>query len=253
METNANAHTVYRTCSLCEACCGLAIRVEQNRVVQVMPDAQDVFSHGFVCPKGIAIGEIQNDPDRIRRPLRRTAGGDFEEIPWETALDIAAERLAAVRATHGADAVGIYYGNPIIHNHGALTMRKPLLEALGTRNVFSAGSQDTSPRFATSYYLFGSSLVTPVPDVDRCSYFLCIGANPLVSNGSVMTAPNMRARLRAIQERGGKVVVVDPRRTETAGAADEHVPILPGGDAALLLAMVNTVPGRSALAQTDTR
>lgn len=244
MQTNDDARTVFRTCSLCEACCGLAIRVEQNRVVQVMPDGQDVFSHGFVCPKGIAIGEIQHDPDRIRRPLRRTASGDFEEIAWETALEQAAERLSAVRATHGADAVGIYYGNPIIHNHGALTMRKPLLDALGTRNVFSAGSQDTSPRFATSYYLFGSSLVTPVPDVDRCSYFLCIGANPLVSNGSVMTAPNMRARLRAIQERGGKVVVVDPRRTETAGAADEYVPILPGGDAGLLLAMVRVLLDR---------
>jgi anaerobic selenocysteine-containing dehydrogenase len=235
---NRNSNTVYRTCSLCEACCGLAIRVEDNRVVQVTPDAEDVFSRGFVCPKGIAIGEIQNDPDRLKTPLRRSASGDFEEISWDEALAITGDRLAETRRRHGADAVAIYYGNPIIHNHGALIMRKALLDALGTRNVFSAGSQDTSPRFATSYYLYGSSLVTPVPDLDRCDYFFCVGANPIVSNGSAMTAPNVRARLRAIQQRGGKVVVVDPRLTETANLADEHVAIRPGGDAALLLAMV---------------
>ncbi len=241
MMDNPGARTVFRTCSLCEACCGLAIRVEDNRVVQVMPDAEDVFSHGFVCPKGIAVAEIQNDPDRLKTPLRRTDSGDFEEISWEEALSTTAERLAAARRRHGADAVGIYYGNPIIHNHGALVLRKALLDTIGTHNVFSAGSQDTSPRFATSYYLYGSSLLTPVADLDRCDYFLCIGANPIVSNGSALTAPNMRARLRAIQERGGRVVVVDPRRTETARLADEHVAIRPGGDAAFLLAMVRTL------------
>lgn len=240
METT-NSRMVYRTCSLCEACCGLAIRVEENRVVQVMPDAEDVFSRGFVCAKGIAIGEIHNDPDRLKVPLRRTASGDFEEISWQDALRITGDRLAEVRRQYGADAVGVYYGNPIIHNHGALVMRKALLAALATRNVFSAGSQDTSPRFATSYYLYGSSLVTPVPDIDRCGYFLCLGANPLVSNGSAMTAPNVRARLRAIQERGGRVVVIDPRFSETAKMADEHVAIRPGGDAAFLLAMVRVL------------
>ncbi len=238
---SASTKTVYRTCPLCEACCGLAIEVENDRVVQVRPDAEDVFSRGFICPKGVAVAEIHNDPDRIRSPLRRTAGGDFEEISWSSALDLAAEKLAATRDRHGANAVGIYYGNPIIHNHGALMLRKALLAAVGTRNVFSAGSQDTAPRFATSYYLFGSSLVTPVPDVDRCDYFLCIGANPVVSNGSAMTAPNMRARLRAIRERGGKIVVADPRRTETAQVADEHIAIRPGGDAAFLLALVRVL------------
>lgn len=210
-------------------------------MVQVTPDAEDVFSHGFVCPKGIAIGEIQNDPDRLKSPLRRTASGDFEEISWDDALTIVGDRLVETRRKHGANSVGIYYGNPIIHNHGALIMRKALLEALATHNVFSAGSQDTSPRFATSYYLYGSSLVTPVPDLDRCTYFFCVGANPVVSNGSAMTAPNVRARLRAIQDRGGKVVVVDPRRTETANLADEHVAVRPGGDAALLLAMARVL------------
>ena len=230
--------TTYRTCSLCEACCGLAIDVEDNRVVAVRPDEQDVFSRGFVCPKGMAIAEIHNDPDRLRSPVRRKRNGDYEPIAWQAAFDLVAERLKKIRDIYGANAVGIYYGNPIIHNYGALVLRKALLEAIGTRNVFSAGSQDTSPRFASSYYLYGSSLLVPVPDIDRSDYFLCIGANPVVSNGSAMTAPNVRARLRAIRERGGKVVVVDPRRTETARVADEHVAIRPGGDAAFLLAMI---------------
>lgn len=239
-----NSRTVYRTCPLCEACCGLAIDVDGDRVLQVRPDEEDVFSHGFVCPKGIAVAEIHNDPDRVRTPLRRTPAGDFEEISWDDALRITGERLSETRRRFGRDAVAVYYGNPIIHNHGALTLRKALLHALGTHNVFSAGSQDTSPRFATSYHVFGSSVLTPVADVDRCTYFLCVGANPVVSNGSAMTAPNIRGRLRAIQERGGKVVVVDPRRTETARLADEYVAIRPGGDAALLLAMVRILIDR---------
>ncbi len=245
--SSADSKVVYRTCSLCEACCGLAIRVESGHVTEVRPDEDDVFSHGYVCPKGIAMGEIQEDPDRVRKPLRRTPSGDFEEISWDEAMATVAERLAAVQSKYGHDAVGVYYGNPIIHNHGALSLRKALLDVLKTHNVFSAGSQDTSPRFATSYYLFGGSLVTPVADLDRATYFLCIGANPLVSNGSALTAPNMRARLRAIQERGGKVVVVDPRRTETARFADEHVAIRPGGDAAFLLAMVRVLVDRGLL------
>ncbi len=240
MEATAR-ETIFRTCSLCEATCGLAFEVENNHIVEVRPDPDDVFSQGYVCPKGVAIREIHHDPDRLRRPMRRKASGDFEPISWDDAMEIAAERLIDVRQRFGADAVGIYYGNPIIHNHGALILRKALLEALGTRNAFSAGSQDTSPRFATSYYLFGSSLLTPVADIDRTDYFLCIGANPLVSNGSALTAPNIRSRLRAIQQRGGRVVVVDPRRTETARMADEHVAIRPGGDAALLLAMVRVL------------
>ncbi len=219
-------------------------------MVQVGPDAEDVFSKGFICPKGIAIAEIQNDPDRLKSPLRRTGSGDFEEISWDDALNITGDRLAEIRGRHGADSIGMYYGNPIIHNHGALILRKALLDAVGTHNVFSAGSQDTSPRFATSYYLYGSSLVTPVPDLDRCDYFLCLGANPVVSNGSVMTAPNMRGRLRAIQGRGGRVVVVDPRRTETARLADEHVAIRPGGDAAFLLAMVRVLVDKDRVRET---
>jgi anaerobic selenocysteine-containing dehydrogenase len=173
--------------------------------------------------------------------MRQTSVGKFEPIGWDEAFEIIGTRLTALRARHGADAIAIYLGNPIIHNHGALSLRAGFVRAFGTRNSFSAGSQDTSPRFAASFHLYGSSLITPVPDIDRTNYFLCVGANPLVSNGSFMTAPDVRRRLRAIHERGGRIVVVDPRRTETAREADRWVPIRPGGDAALLLAMTQTL------------
>lgn len=233
------ATVVYRTCTLCEAACGLAIHVEDDRIVGVRGDADDVASQGYVCAKGVAIAAVHDDPDRLRRPLRRTSAGAFVPVGWEEAFADIAERLSAIRAEFGNDAVALYIGNPIIHNHGALLLRQALMNALGTRNVFSASSQDTAPRFATSFHLYGSALTTPVPDIDRSDYFLCIGANPYVSNGSVWTAPNIKGRMRALRQRGGKIVVVDPRRTETARDADEHIPIRPGADAALLLAMAS--------------
>ncbi len=233
------ARTVFRTCTLCEAMCGLRFEVEGDRIVAVRPDKDDVFSKGYVCPKGVASGELHHDPDRLRTPVRRTPAGTFEPIGWEEAFSLVARGLRQTQAKHGRDAVAVYIGNPLVHNHSALLLRAGLLKTLGTRNCTSAGSQDTSPRFAASYYLYGSSFSIPVPDVDRTDYLLCIGANPRVSNGSVMNGPNVRERLQGIRSRGGKVVVVDPRRTETAREADEHVPILPGTDAFLLLAMVN--------------
>jgi anaerobic selenocysteine-containing dehydrogenase len=238
------AQTVFATCSLCEATCGLRFEVEDNRVLSVRPDDDDVFSHGYACPKGIAIADIHHDPDRLRRPVRRTSDGHFEEISWETALDLVASRLGDIRAQHGANAIGFYWGNPTGNNHGALLMLGSFTKALGTRNRFSSGSQDANPRLVASYELYGSSISIPIPDIDRTDYFLCLGGNPMVSNGSVMTAPDMRRRLRAVRERGGKVVVVDPRRTETAREADEHVAIRPGGDAALLLAMIQVLVER---------
>ena len=237
----APRRTVYRSCTLCEATCGLTLEVEGDRIVSVRGDDEDVLSHGYVCPKGVAIAAVHHDPDRVRTPLRRTPAGTFEPIGWDEAMALVADRLAAARAAHGADAVAVYMGNPIVHNHGAVLLRAGFVRALGTRNSYSAGSQDTSPRFAASYYLYGSSLAVPIPDIDRTHHFLCIGANPWISNGSFMTAPDVRSRLRAIRERGGRIVVVDPRRTETAREADEWVPIRPGGDAALLLAMVQTL------------
>jgi anaerobic selenocysteine-containing dehydrogenase len=239
--TTAAHRVVFRTCTLCEATCGLRFDVEGDRITSVRGDPDDVFSHGYACAKGIAIADVHHDPDRLRSPMRRTPAGDFEPIGWEEALTYVADRLAAIRGRHGGSAIGAYLGNPIVHNHGALLLRSGLLRALGTRNAFSAGSQDTSPRFAASYYLYGSSLMIPLPDLDRTDYLLCIGANPYVSNGSFLTAPDIRQRLRSLRERGGKLVIVDPRRTETAREADEHVPIRPGGDAALLLAMVQVL------------
>jgi len=180
---------------------------------------------------------VHDDPDRLRGPVKRNAQGGFDPVSWPEALELAASGLARVRERHGRHSVATYWGNPIIHNHGALLLRSAVIKALGTRNNFGASSQDTSPRFATSYYLYGSSLVLPIPDLDRTHYLLCVGANPVVSNGSAMTAPNVRARMRGIRERGGKVVMIDPRRTESAREADEHVPVRPGSDAGLLLAM----------------
>jgi anaerobic selenocysteine-containing dehydrogenase len=233
--------TVYRSCHLCEACCGLEFVVDGDKVLAVRPDADDPRSQGYACPKGIHIADVHDDPDRLRQPVRRTPAGDFEPISWDTAFALASERFRAVRKSSGADAIGLYLGNPIVHNHAATLVRAGLIKAFGTRNCYSAGSQDTSPRFAASWYLYGSSLAVPIPDVERTDYLLCIGANPIVSNGSFLTAPNMRARLRALRSRGGRLVVVDPRRSETAREADEHVPVLPGGDSALLLGMLRVL------------
>jgi anaerobic selenocysteine-containing dehydrogenase len=241
--------TVFRTCTLCEATCGLEFEVENNRVLSVRADADDVFSKGYVCPKGIAIADVHHDPDRLRCPVRRTRSGFFRRIPWREAFDRVTDGVGRIRQHHGADAVGLYWGNPTGNNHGALLLLDAFTKALGTRNRYSANSQDANPRLVVSYLLYGSSVAMPIPDVDRTQYFLCLGANPVVSNGSVMTAPNMRGRLRAVRERGGKVVVVDPRRTETAREADEHVAIRPGGDAALLLAMVQVLAKRGRIDQ----
>ncbi|MDJ0849983.1 MAG: molybdopterin-dependent oxidoreductase [Myxococcota bacterium] len=233
--------SVHRTCHLCEACCGLEFQVEDDKILSVRPDAGDPFSQGYACPKGIAIADVHDDPDRLRQPMRRTPAGDFEPISWDTAIAEACARLDEVRTRHGRDAVAAYIGNPIVHDYAAALVRAGLMAALGSRNCYSAGSQDTSPRFASSWHLYGSSFATPIPDLERTDYLLCIGANPVVSNGSLLTAPNMRARLRALRARGGRLVVVDPRRSETAREADEHVAILPGGDTALLLGMLRVL------------
>ncbi|MDD9944105.1 MAG: molybdopterin-dependent oxidoreductase [Myxococcales bacterium] len=229
---------IHRTCTICEANCGLSYELQGGRVAHVRPDDEDVLSHGYACPKGIANAELHTDPDRLRAPMRRTPSGQFEPIGWDEAIASAVEGLKRVRTSAGANGVATYFGNPIVHNPAALLVRTGLIRAIGTRNSFSAGSQDTSPRFATSYHLYGSSFTIPIPDLERTDYLLCLGANPRVSNGSFLTAPGMRDWLRGLQRRGGKLVVVDPRRSETAVQADEHVAILPGGDAALLLGMV---------------
>lgn len=162
--------TVHRSCTLCEASCGLTFEVAGERIVSVKPDHDDVWSKGYVCPKGIAIAAVHHDPDRLRTPVRRRDDGSFEPISWDEAFTLVADRLGAIRREHGADSVATYIGNPVIHNHGAVLIRNGLLKTLGTRNSFSAGSQDTSPRFAASHYLYGNSMVIPVPDIERTTF-----------------------------------------------------------------------------------
>jgi anaerobic selenocysteine-containing dehydrogenase len=232
--------TDYAQCMLCEALCGLEVEHDGTSVHRIRGDAEDPFSRGHVCPKGVALAELQNDPDRLRGPLAKV-GGRFEPIGWDAALDLAARRLADVQRRHGRDAVASYFGNPAAHSYSAILFYQMLMDALGTRNRYSASSVDTLPRFLTSYELYGNQVQIPVPDVDRTDYFLILGANPMVSNGSAMTAPDVAGRLRRLQGRGGKLVVIDPRRTETAELADEHHFIRPGSDALFLAALLHAL------------
>ena len=244
--------THLRTCNLCEAMCGIAIEVEGGRIRSIRGDIDDAFSRGHICPKAVALQDIHEDPDRLKRPLRRR-GSDWEEIGWGQAFGESAERLAAIQKAHGRQAVAVYQGNPTVHNHGSVLFGQLLLRSLGTRNLYSATSVDQLPQMLASLLMFGHQLLLPVPDIDRTRFLLILGANPLASNGSLMTAPGVERRLRELRERGGRIVVVDPRRTETAAMADRHVPIRPGTDALFLLALLQTLfaedrvrPGRLA-------
>lgn len=230
--------THYRSCTLCEATCGIAIEVDGDRVISVRGDDADPFSKGYICPKGTALADLHHDPDRLRTPMRRD-GDTWQPIDWDEALDLVASKLRETRARHGADAVAVYQGNPTAHNLGLLTYGQLALRSLGTKNMYSATSLDQLPHMLAALQMFGNQLLMAVPDVDRADLFICLGANPLASNGSIMTAPDIRGRLKAIRDRGGRVIVLDPRRTETAEKADRHLFIRPGTDAVLLLAMIH--------------
>jgi anaerobic selenocysteine-containing dehydrogenase len=246
------SQTHHRSCNLCEASCGIRITTEAGRITDLRGDPDDPFSRGYVCPKVMALVDIDADPDRLRTPLVKR-NGRFEPATWDEAFDLVGDRLRGIRRTHGADAIAVYQGNPTAHNFGLLSYGQMFLRRLGTRNMFSATSADQLPHMLSSLLMFGNQLLLPVPDIDRTSYFLVLGANPAVSNGSLMTAPDMRRRIGAIRARGGRVVVLDPRRTETAALADRHVFIRPGADALFLLALLHTLhaeglvrPGRLA-------
>jgi anaerobic selenocysteine-containing dehydrogenase len=234
--------TVHRVCPFCEATCGLRIEVEEDRIVSVRGDREDPFSRGFICPKAHGVKELTHDPERLRRPLRRTAAG-WQEISWEEAFEEIGRRLLAVREQHGNDAIGMYTGNPVVHELGAVMYRPVLVRALASKSVFNSSAIDTLPKIVQTGLMFGRHFPTavPVPDIDRTKHLLIVGANPMVSHGSLMTMPDAPGRLRGVLERGGKVVVVDPRRSETAKMASEHHFIRPGGDAAFLLALVYTL------------
>lgn len=229
----------YRACPLCEAICGLALRVEDGALRAIRGDEADPFSRGHICPKGNALLDLESDPDRIRTPLRRR-GTEWEPIDWDEALAEAGQRLAAVQSMHGNDAVAVYVGNPNVHHFGHLAYLPPLLRALKSRNVFSASSVDQWPHQVVSWAMYGHQFLLPIADLDRSDWMLMLGANPVASNGSLLTAPGIVHRLAALTTRG-RLVVVDPRRSETAAIASEHVPIQPGSDAVFLLAFVQAL------------
>ncbi len=243
--SDTSTRTHHRVCHLCEAMCGLLIQTKGDKVTDIRGDKDDPLSRGHVCPKAVALQDIHEDPDRLRKPMKRirSAPGEYQhvEIEWSEALDLAADALASTIEKQGVDAVGAYFGNPSVHNYGMLTHQRNLFRHIRTRNRFSATSVDQLPHHLVSLWCFGHMLLHPIPDVDRTHYFLMLGANPLASNGSIWTVPDVRQRLKDLKSRGGKLVVVDPRRTETADMASEHLFIRPGSDAAFLLAMIHVL------------
>lgn len=230
----------YRTCSICEAICGIEITSAGEQRLHIRGDKDDPFSRGYICPKAVALQDLHYDKDRLKHPVRRTAGG-WERISWNEAFNEVAQNLKRIRAMHGRNSIATYLGNPTVHNYGALLFAPPFLRSLHTRNKFSATSVDQLAHHLASFLMFGHQLLLPVPDVDRTKYFLILGANPAVSNGSMMTAPGMGRRLEDIRKRGGKVVLIDPRQNETARFVDHHIFIRPGTDVLLLLALLHVV------------
>jgi anaerobic selenocysteine-containing dehydrogenase len=233
-------------CNLCEAICGLEITVTDGAVTSIRGNPDDPLSRGHICPKGTALADIHADPDRLRRPVKRVATGAttedrWEEIGWDEALDLTADGLARAINEHGRGALAIYQGNPNAHSLGSLTHGTAMVRTFRTRNKFSATSVDQLPHQLVAYLMYGHQLFLPIPDIDRTSYFLVLGANPMASNGSLMTVPDFPARLRELKDRGGRMVVIDPRRTETAKVASEHHFVRPGTDAHLLLAMLHVL------------
>jgi anaerobic selenocysteine-containing dehydrogenase len=227
-------------CRICEPLCGLVATVQDGEVTELRPDRDHPLSQGFACPKGIAMTGVQNDPDRVIHPLRRRSDGTFERVSWDTALTEIGGRLTAIIGRHGGESVGWYFGNPSAFSYSHPIWVKGFMDALGSRHVYSAGSQDVNNRFVASALLYGSPVVVPIPDLARTDLLLIVGANPLVSHGSVLTAPRIKDELHGIVARGGRVVVVDPRCSETARAF-EHVAIRPDADAWLLLSLLQVI------------
>jgi len=236
--------TKYRTCPLCEATCGLEVSVEISptgpRVTRIRGDRDDVFSHGYICPKGSTLRQLHEDPDRLRRPLVKR-NGEHVEVEWAEAWDEIAGRLTEIIEQHGRESIATYLGNPGAHNMAPMMYNRALLQALGTKRRFSASTVDQMPKQVAAGYMFGTPVSVPVPDLDHTDYVLMLGANPYASNGSLCTAPDFPGRLEALRARGGRLVVVDPRRSRTVEEADEWVAIRPGTDAHLLMAIVNVL------------
>lgn len=238
MQSSTKKH--YSTCTLCEAMCGIEVTTEEREIVSIVGDKANPFSQGHVCPKAIALKDLYDDPNRIKHPLKKS-GDQWLQISWEQAFDEVVEKLFEIQVKHGDDAVGVYLGNPNAHNMGSILFGPYFYKALKTHNRYSATSVDQLPHHIVSRQLFGHQQQIPIPDIDFCDYFLIIGGNPLASNGSIMTVPMVKKRLQAIQKRNGKVVVIDPKKSETADISSEHHFINPGSDVLLLLAMLNSL------------
>lgn len=241
---SSDTRTAFRTCPLCEAGCGLEITVNitpaGETIGRIRGDMDDVFSRGYICPKGSALKQLHDDPDRLRKPLVKR-NGVHVEVEWDEAWAEVAGRLQDVIERHGRDAVAVYLGNPSAHNLSAMLYNRSMLIGLGTHNRYSASTVDQLPKQVASGYMFGTGASVTVPDLDRTDYLLVLGANPYASNGSLCTAPDFPGRLEAIRARGGKVVVVDPRLTRTAEEADEWLAIRPGSDALWLMSIVQVL------------
>ena len=230
----------FRSCSLCEAMCGIVIETDGECVTSIRGDTEDTFSRGHICPKAVALKDLHEDPDRIRTPMKRV-GTDWTPIGWNEAFAIVERELKAVQRQHGNDSVAIYLGNPTVHSVGAMLFAPAFTKSLRTKNRYSATSVDQLPHHLAGQWMFGHPLLIPIPDLERTDHLLIFGANPAVSNGSLMTAPDAAKRLKEIRARGGRVLLVDPRRTETASLADTHHFITPGADAYLLLALLQVI------------
>ena len=249
MTQSTNIRTHYRACNLCEAICGLEITVnEQNEILTIKGDEKDLFSRGHICPKAVGLKDIYLDKNRLKQPVRRTETG-WEEISWEEAFTEVTAKLKEIQKQYGKDSVGIYQGNPSVHNSGTMLSAPAFLRALGSKNRFSATSADQLPHHFAAWQMFGHPLLLPIPDIDHTDFMLIIGANPLASNGSLMTVPDVANRLKAIQKRGGKFVVIDPRKTETAKIADQHLFIKPATDVFLLLSIVHEITNQIELSE----
>ncbi|WP_341226197.1 molybdopterin-dependent oxidoreductase [uncultured Arcticibacterium sp.] len=233
-------HFHYRTCNLCEAMCGLKITHENQEIIKIEGDKKDTFSRGHICPKAYGLKEIYQDPDRLKTPLKKVNGA-WEAISWEAAYKEIASKIVELNIKHGPDSIAVYQGNPTIHNLGTVLTAPRFFKALKTKNIYSASSSDQIPHHFASWQMFGHPMLVPITDIDNTELFVIAGGNPLVSNGSMMTVPDIGNRLKSISERGGKVIVIDPRYTETAAKADQHIFIKPGTDAWLFTAILKHI------------
>ena len=241
MTLSDKTHPVhYRSCNLCEAICGIEITVQPDQRLNIRGDKDDPFSRGYICPKAVALQDIHYDKDRLKYPVRRTPNG-WQRIGWDEAFDEVTQNLKRIQGAYGRNSIATYLGNPTVHNYGAMLFAPGFIRSLHTKNRFSATSVDQLAHHVAAYLMFGHQLLLPVPDVDRTKLFLILGANPAASNGSMMTAPGIGRRLQEVQQRGGKVILIDPRENETARLVDRHLFIRPGTDVLLLLALLHVV------------